>query len=156
MLDNDEIILNILSTAQPDDKLLKHFHISYPEQRLAQENNCILVACVSSENQLDGFDFEQYRDLVEIIITSKKEDNRDALKIIKTVGYRICQLIMENMDLFPNKPVIRNINPHFESNLTLTRGQIMVNVKTEPVDFELTPDTIEDVCNILIEDIEVK
>lgn len=156
MLDNDEIILNILTNAQTDDKLLKHFHISYPEKRLAQENNCILVACVSSENQLDGFDFEQYQDLIEILITTKQENNRDAIKIIKTVSYRICQLIMENMDLFPNKPVIRNINPFFEKNLTITRGQIMVNVKTEPVDFELTPDTIEDVCSILIENIEVK
>jgi len=124
---------------------------------LAQENNTILVACVSSENQLSGFDFEEFRDLVEILIVTKQEDNIKASKIIKTVSYEICRLIMKNMELFPNKPIIRNINPFFDVDMTLTRGQVMVNVNTEPVDFDLSEDIITEVCNLISEDnIEIK
>lgn len=154
MLNSDEIILDILNTAKTNgNELLKYFHISYPDKRLAQENNCIMVAVVSSENQLNGLDFEQFRDLVEILITTKQEDNRDAIQIIKTVSYEICKLIMESRNKFPNKPVIRNVNPYFDVDLTLSRGQIMVNVNTEPVDWELSYDKFNNVCEILLKDI---
>lgn len=153
MLSTDNIILEILSNAKnAGNKLLKHFKISYPTQELAQENNCIMVAVVSSENQLNGFDFEEFSDLVEILIITKQEDNFKASKIIKTVSYEICKLIMNNEELFPNKPVIRSLNPFFDVDMTLTRGQVMVNVNTEPVDFELSDDVIEDVCNLLVAD----
>lgn len=154
MLSSDNIILDILNTAKYDgNKLLQYFHISYPDKKLAQENNCIFIACVSTENQLEGFDFEQFRDLVEILVVTKQENNKDAIEIIKAVSYEICRLIMEHADQFPNKPVIRNINPFFDNNLTVTRGQIMVNVNTEPVDYELSSDYIENVCRILINNI---
>ena len=61
---------------------------------------------------------------------------------------------MKNANKFPNKPVIRNINPYFDVNLTVTRGQIMVNVITEPVDFKIDKDTVENVCNILVKNIK--
>lgn len=158
MLASDCIILDILTKSKNEgNKLLKHFKIGYPTKELAQENNTILVASVSSENQLSGFDFEEFRDLVEILIVTKQEDNIKARKIIKTVSYEICRLIMKNEDLFPNKPVIRNINPFFDVDMTLTRGQVMVNVNTEPVDFDLSEDIIDEVCNLISEDnIEIK
>ena len=158
MLASDCIILDILTKSKNEgNKLLKHFKIGYPTKELAQENNTILVACVSSENQLSGFDFEEFRDLVEILIVTKQEDNIKASKIIKTVSYEICRLIMKNMELFPNKPIIRNINPFFDVDMTLTRGQVMVNVNTEPVDFDLSEDIITEVCNLISEDnIEIK
>ena len=158
MLASDSIILDILTKSKNEgNKLLKHFKIGYPTKQLAQENNTILVAVVSSENQLSGFDFEEFRDLVEILIVTKQEDNIKASKIIKTVSYEICRLIMKNMELFPNKPVIRNINPFFDVDMTLTRGQVMVNVNTEPVDFDLSEDIINEVCNLISEDnIEIK
>lgn len=158
MLASDCIILDILTKSKNEgNKLLKHFKIGYPTKELAQENNTILVACVSSENQLSGFDFEEFRDLVEILIVTKQEDNIKASKIIKTVSYEICRLIMKNMELFPNKPIIRNINPFFDVDMTLTRGQVMVNVNTEPVDFDLSEDIINEVCNLISEDnIEIK
>lgn len=158
MLSTDTIILEILNTEKKKgNKLLNHFKISYPDKKLAQENNCILVAVVSTENQLNGFDFEQFRDLVEILIVTKQEDNRKAISIIKTVSYEICRLIMENINMFPNKPVIRNINPFYDVDMTLTRGQIMINVNTEPEDFEVTEEEYSNVCNLISEDnIEIK
>lgn len=154
MLNTDEIILDILNTAKlNDNKLLKHFHISYPSKQLAQENNCILVAVISTENQLDGLDFEQFRDLVEIDITTKQKNNIDAINIIKTISYEICRLIMLNSDKFPNKPTVRNINPYFDVDLTLSRGQIMINVITEPVDWDIDKEMFDNVCELLVNEI---
>lgn len=153
MLSTDNTILEILMNAKNEgNKLLQKFKIGYPTRELAQENNTILVAVVSSENQLNGFDFEEFKDLVEILVVTKQNDNIKANKIIKTVSYEICRLIMENEDLFPNKPVIRNINPFFDVDMTLSRGQIMVNVNTEPVDFDLTDDIVDEVYELLSED----
>lgn len=155
MLSNDNTILNILLNAKKQgNRLLQHFHIAYPNKQLAEENNTILVAVVSSENRLDGFDFEEFTDLVEILIVTKHKDNQKAIKIIKAISYEICRLIMVHKDQFPNKPVIRNINPYFDTDLILNRGQIMIQVVTEPVDFNITPETIEDVCKIITENIE--
>ena len=157
MLSTDTQIIEILQKSKNEgNNLLKHFKIGYPTRELAQENNTILVACVSSENQLDGFDFDQFRDLVEILIITKQKDNHKAKKIIKTVSYEICKLIMINSDLFPNKPIIRNINPFFDVNMVLTRGQVMVNVNTEPVDYDISPETYEDVELLLDEDIIIE
>lgn len=157
MLSTDTQIIEILQKSKNEgNSLLKHFKIGYPTRELAQENNTILVACVSSENQLDGFDFDQFRDLVEILIITKQKDNHKAIKIIKTLSYEICKLIMSNSDLFPNKPIIRNINPFFDVNMVLTRGQVMVNVNTEPVDYDISPETYEDVELLLDEDIIIE
>lgn len=157
MLSTDTQIIEILQKSKNEgNNLLKHFKIGYPTRELAQENNTILVACVSSENQLDGFDFDQFRDLVEILIITKQKDNHKAIKIIKTVSYEICKLIMSNSDLFPNKPIIRNINPFFDVNMVLTRGQVMVNVNTEPVDYDISPETYKNVELLLDEDIIIE
>ena len=157
MLSTDTQIIEILQKSKNEgNNLLKHFKIGYPTRELAQENNTILVACVSSENQLDGFDFDQFRDLVEILIITKQKDNHKAIKIIKPVSYEICKLIMSNSDLFPNKPIIRNINPFFDVNMVLTRGQVMVNVNTEPVDYDISPETYKNVELLLDEDIIIE
>lgn len=157
MLSTDTTILEILLKAKNEgNRLLQHFHISYPNKQLAEENNTILIAAVSSENNLNGYEFEQFRDLVEILIVTKQKDNEKAIRIIKTVSYEICKLIMSNIDKFPNKPVIRNINPYFDVDLILSRGQIMVQCNTEPEDFEITEDEIDHVCNLIIEYIDVE
>jgi len=157
MLSTDSTILEILNEAKIDgNKLLSKFKIGYPDKKLAQENNCILVAAVSSENQLSGFEFEQFRDLVEILVVTKHKDNRKAIEIIKTVSYEICRLILLNKDRFPNKPVIRNVNPYFDVDMILSRGQIMVNVNTEPVDFEISEDTVDHVCSLISDNIEIE
>lgn len=157
MLSTDTTILEILLKAKNEgNPLLQHFHISYPNKQLAEENNTILIAAVSSENNLNGYEFEQFKDLVEILIATKQKDNEKAIRIIKTVSYEICKLIMSNIDKFPNKPVIRNINPYFDVDLILSRGQIMVQCNTEPEDFEITEDEIDHVCNLIIEYIDVE
>lgn len=157
MLSTDTTILEILLKAKNEgNRLLQHFHISYPNKQLAEENNTILIAVVSSENNLNGYEFEQFKDLAEILIVTKQKDNEKAIRIIKTISYEICKLIMSNIDKFPNKPVIRNINPYFDVDLILSRGQIMVQCNTEPEDFEITEDEIDHVCNLIIEDIDVE
>ena len=131
MLSADETILNILSEEKKNgNQLLKHFHIQHPSKRVAEESNSIFVATVSSENRLDGFDFSSFRDLVEILIVTKQKDYRKAITIIKTVSYEICRVIMDNRKEFPNRPVIRNINPEFNNDFILTRGQ-QIKVSTQ-------------------------
>lgn len=156
MLNTDETILNILLTAKnKGNQLLKHFKISYPDKALAEENNCILVAVVSAENNLTGFDSQTFKDLVEILIITKQKDNRKAIRIIKTVSNEICRLIMDNIDQFPNKPVIRNINPFFDVDLILNRGQVMVQCNTEPVDFSNTDEDIRHICELLADETDI-
>lgn len=153
MLELDEIILKILHDAKRDNNiLLKHFIIQHPSKRVAQESNSIFIACVSSENNIDGFDFSTFRDLVEILIVTKQNEYDKAIKVIKTVSTEICRLIMENTDKFPNKPVIRNINPEFNNDFLLTRGHIMVQCNTDPVTFDLTDDEYS-ICDIILEGI---
>ena len=60
---------------------------------------------------------------------------------------------MSNLDKFPNKPVIRNINPEFNLDFVFTRGHIMVEVKTEPIDFDVT-DSEYNICNVILKDME--
>ena len=152
MLNLDDIILQILQTEkQNGNTLLKHFHIQHPSKRIAEESNSIFVATVSSENNLDGFDFSSFTDLVEILIVTKQKDYHKAITIIKTVSYEICRVIMENRELFPNKPVIRNVNPEFNNDFILNRGHIMVQCNTEPETFDIT-DELYNICNVYLEE----
>lgn len=154
MLDTDEIILNILNTSKSNgNQLLQHFHIQYPNKRIAEESNSIFIATVSSENNIDGFDFSTFTDLVEILVVTKQEDYRKAITIIKTVSKEVCNLIMQNTDKFPNKPVIRNINPELNMDFILTRGHIMIAVNTEPEDFEVSEEEYN-ICNLFLEGID--
>ena len=157
MLSSDEIILNILLDAKKKgNKLLKHFHIGYPNKQISQESNSIFIASVSSENNLDGFEFQTFTDLVEILVVTKKRDYQEAKKVIKTTIIEICNLILENQLLFPNKPVFRNVNPEFNRDYVLTRGHIMVQVNTDSFEFINDDNTFEDVCAILDAEIEIK
>ena len=152
MLDTDFKIIEILQKAKTDgNDILKYFHISYPKEELAMESNCIFVACVSSENNLKGFEFETFTDLVEIVITTKKQDNIKAINLIKIIAQEICKIIMENHNEFPNKPTIRSINPYFNPDYVLNRGQIMLQVNTEPTDFIVSERDIKRICRNLKE-----
>lgn len=154
MLETDNIILKLLIDEKKNgNELLKHFHIQHPSKRVAEESNSIFVACVSSENNIDGFTFSTFRDLVEILIVTKQKDYSKAIKIIKTVSMEICKIIMKNRNKFPNQPTIRNINPEFNMDFVLTRGHIMVQVNTEPTDFEIDDETYKNVCSIIVDDI---
>lgn len=154
MLSTDNVILNILKDEkEKGNEILQPFNISHPSKRVAMESNSIFVACVSSENQLEGFDFERFKDLVEILIVTKQLDYNDAISLIKTVTYEICHLIHENSDKFPLRPVIRSINPEFNRDYVLTRGHIMVQCITEPVDWNVSDDEYWNVCNVIIKKI---
>lgn len=155
MLQSDEKILRILLEAKEADEneLLKHFKISFPSQRVAQESNSIFVGAVDSESHLEGYEFSQFNDLVEILIVTKNRDYYEALTIIKTVSREIIRLIYENNEYFQNKPIIRNITPEYNRDSVLTRGHLMVQIKTEPM--ELIPSDDEyDLCCILLEKME--
>ena len=152
MLETDEIILGILQTAKTNgNQLLKHFHIQHPNKRIAEESNSIFIATVSSENNIDGFTFSTFTDLVEILIVTKQKEYEKAITIIKTVSKEVCNLIMQNTDLFPNKPVIRNINPELNMDFVLTRGHIMVEVNTEAEDFNVS-DEEYNICDLILDD----
>lgn len=155
MLSTDEIILKILQDSQRDGNLLlKPFIIQHPSNRVAEESNSIFVACVDSENNLEGFDFERFKDLVEILIVTKQQDYSEAVKVIKGISYEICRLLMEHKHCFPNKPIIRNVSPEYNRDYVLTRGHIMVQCLTEPINYNLEEEEYNKICKIIIDEME--
>jgi hypothetical protein len=155
MMCTDEIIVSILNKAKTEgNELLSHFKIGYPSKQIAQANNSIFVAMVDSETLDDGFDHSRYTDLVEVLIITKNKDYLKAKKIIKTMIREIRSLCLQNRELFDNRPVFRNMTPEYDKDFVLTRGHLMIQVKTAPIldDFE---EDKRKVCQILIDDMEV-
>ena len=157
MLESDEIIYNILQEAKEGgDEVLKYFHLSYPNRRLAEENNCIYVGAVSSESLTEGFDFSQYRDLTEILITTKRVDYREALMLIKAVTKHIIRLIYKHQDRFNERPVVRTVNPEYNNQMVLNRGHILVQSVSPVMEDETDEDYVECVHEILDGEIEIQ
>lgn len=155
MLSTDETILNILLDAKSNgNQLLQYFKIGYPSKQVAEESNSIFVASVDSEANEVGYTFQSFIDRVEILIVTKNQDYRKAINIIKSVSREVMKVISENVDLFDNKPIFERVTPEYNSSYALTRGHIMVQVKTSPVDLELDDDYVT-ICQILTEDMEV-
>lgn len=154
MLQTDETILKILLNAKnQNNKLLKHFKIGYPSKQVVQESNSIFIGAVDTESNLEGFEFSSFTDLVEVLIVTKNRNYNESLKIIKIVSKEITRLIYESTDLFPNKPIIRNLTPEYNRDFILTRGHLRIQVKSEPE--SLVPSEDEYLlCNILLEKIE--
>ena len=154
MLHSDEIILQILLTAKNGgNALLKHFKIGYPSKQVVQESNNIFVGAVDSESNIEGYEFSSYTDLVEVLIVTKNRNYAESVKIIKIVAKEIAKLIYENIDLFDNKPIIRNLTPEYNKDFVLTRGHMRIQVKSKPE--TLVPSDEEYyLCNILLEKIE--
>ena len=80
---------------------------------------------------------------------------KKAINVIKTVSREIVRLILEKKHLFDNKPVIERITPEYNKDYVLTRGHIMVQVKTTPDNFDSTDD-FYNVCKILTNDMDVE
>lgn len=153
MLRSDEIILNILLDAKKEgNPLLQRFKIDYPSKVVAQESNSIFVGVVDSESSGEGFTHSTFRDLTEILIVTKQRDYRKAIQIIKTVSKVIIGLIYDNNDKFTAKPVIRNVTPEYSANYVITRGHILIQTLTPPIDFSVDDATIKDVCDLIISD----
>lgn len=157
MLSSDELIYNLLTTAKTDgNPLLEHFYISYPDKTIMRESNAIYIAVVSTEPSMELYDSTEYRDLVEILVSTKIKDYRRAVNVIKTVIREIIRILKTDAgDDFSIRPVIRNIAPEYNPNYVLNKGHIMVEVITE-IDNVISDETVENVCNILTEDIEVE
>ena len=154
MLSSDVIIHDLLlKEKEKGNPILQHFHIQYPSKNVAKESNSIFVAVVSSEPSTEMLDSTEYRDLVEILVVTKIRDYMRAVKVIKTVIKEIIRLI-KKFDEFDVRPVIRNIAPEYNSDFVLNKGHIMVEILTE-IDDELDHETLDKVCKILIEDIDV-
>lgn len=155
MLSSDEKIFNLIVKNKKDgNELLQHFNISYPSKRIAKESNSIYVASVSSEPNQEMLDSTEYRDLVEILVVTKIEDYKRAIKVIKTVIREIIRILKQS-DEFDVTPIIRNIAPEYNPNFVLNKGHIMVEVLTE-IDDNISQETYDKVCKILVNDIEVE
>lgn len=155
ILETDEIIYNILKTAKEDGaKILEPYIIRYPSDVVMKESNAIYVATVDSESVNEGYDFSQYNDLVEILIVTKQRDYQKAIRVIKGTSRYIVGLIKQNKSQFSNSPIIRNITPEYNRNFVLTRGHIMVQVRTNPIDDIVSEEEQLEICKILVEDIE--
>ena len=157
MLSSDETIFSILKNEKNNgNEILKHFQIMYPSKKVASESNSIFIAAVSSEINEEMYDASEYRDLVEILITTKIKDYQRAILTIKTVSREIIRLIRKNSDLFPVKPSVRNIAPEYNSNYVLNRGHIMIECLTDFEDYINDDETVEKVCKILLNDVGVE
>ncbi|MBR0369701.1 MAG: hypothetical protein IJH63_03115 [Methanobrevibacter sp.] len=157
MLSTDEIIYSILINEKKNgNQILKHFQISYPSKKVASESNSIFIGAVSSEIHTEMTDASEYKDLTEILITTKIKDYKRAIFTIKTVSKEIIKIIKENTDSFPFKPIIRNIAPEYNPSFVLNRGHIMIECLTELEEYNNDEESIEKVCKILLNDIEVE
>ena len=154
MLQSDEIILKILLKAKNDgNQLLQHFKIGYPSKQVVQESNNIFIGAVDTESNLEGFEFSSFTDLVEVLIVTKNRNYLESVKIIKIVAKEITRLIYENVDLFDEKPVIRNLTPEYNKDFVLTRGHMRIQVKSNPEQLIPTEEEYY-LCDILLEKIE--
>ena len=63
------------------------------------------------------------------------------------------KLIYHNTDLFDNKPIIRNITPEYNRDFVLTRGHMMIQVKSKIESLVPSEDEYT-LCNILLNKIE--
>lgn len=163
MLQTDERILKILLEEKKEgNKLLKHFKISYPNKKLAQQSNNIFVACVSYEENNKGFEHIEGKDLIEIVIVTKKVDNPKKKKdeysdnkfIIKTVMKEIRRLLLsdKHRKTLKGKPIFRNVSPEYNSNYLFNRGHMLIELRTieDYDDF----DSDIDYVNFLLGDVE--
>ena len=155
MLQLDETIVKILLKEKSDgNQLLKHFKIGYPSKNVVQESNSIFVGAVDSETNVEGYDFSTYTDLVEVLIVTKNRNYHESIKIIKIISKEIMKLIYKNIDLFDNKPIIRNITPEYNrDDFVLTRGHMMIQVKSKVESLVPSEDEYT-LCNILLNKIE--
>ncbi len=156
MLESDEIIYNyLIEKKESGNELLQHFHIKYPDKNIAMESNSIFVGAISSESETETNAGTEYRDLVEILVTTKIKDHDRAVKVIKTTIREVIKVIKE-CPYFTQRPRVRNISADYDSrNYLLNRGHIMVECLSGVEEYD-TPDDVENVCKILIEDLEVK
>ncbi len=157
MLSTDTKIFNILTKAQKEgNKLLEKFYIDFPDETINSEINAIYVACANAENHKTGNDFEQFKDLIEIIITTKKLPYLAGMKTIKTTAKEIVRLCKQD-DYFNGRLVVRSITPlHDKSTYLIKRGHILLQFINPPESWENSEDTIEEVCGILVSNIEVE
>ena len=90
MLSSDETIYSVLKKAKKDgNQVLEHFQIMYPSKKVASESNTIFIGVVSSEIHTEMNNASEYKDLIEILITTKIKDYKRAIFTIKTVSKEI-------------------------------------------------------------------
>ena len=156
MLSNDETICSLLIDEKNNgNEVLKHFQILYPSKKVASESNSIFIAVVSSEMHTEMTEASEYKDLIEILITTKIKDYKRAIFTIKVVSKEIIRILKENSDSFPYKPIIRNIAPEYNPNFVLNRGHIMIECLSGIEKDENDDKTIRHVCKILMDDTEI-
>ena len=156
MLSSDETIYSILKDEKEKrNEILKHFQILYPSKKVASESNSIFIGVVSSEIHTEMTEASEYKDLIEILITTKIKDYKRAIFTIKVVSKEIIRILKENSDLFPFKPIIRNIAPEYNPNFVLNRGHIMVECLSDIEKDGNDDETIRNVCRILTDDITI-
>ena len=157
MLSSDETIYSVLKKAKKDgNQVLEHFQIMYPSKKVASESNTIFIGVVSSEIHTEMNNASEYKDLIEILITTKIKDYKRAIFTIKTVSKEIIKILKENTDSFPFKPIIRNIAPEYNPNFVLNRGHIMVECLTDIETYENDEESIEKVCSILVNEDKIE
>lgn len=169
MLYTDELIVEILLNEKKNgNKLLQHFKISYPSNKVAEASNTIFVGVADYEISKTGYDFDEGHDLIDILVVTKKKDNIKNKKIdnkvyseskfiIKMVLREIKRILTtpENIKKLGNRPVFRNITPEYNPNYILNRGHMLVQVSVIDL-FDNYEDEFDKVCSLLVENVEVK
>lgn len=170
MLTTDEKIVEILmkEKVENNNPLLQYFKISYPNNTIAQMSNTIFVGVADYESKENGFEFDKGTDLVDILVVTKKMDNKgnkktdkqiysESKKIIKTVMLEIRRILQkeENIEILGGLPRFRNITPEYSPNYVLNRGHMMLQLNVID-DIEYDSENIESVCSLLVENIDIE
>lgn len=149
VLTSDVKIYNALIKAQHNNKLLKHFKISYPyENALAEESNTIFVANVSDELTKQTMNSEHYTALTEIFVKTKNADYKEASLILRTTIREIKKVLKTDKDLERYNPVFRKSASNYGSKFSLKGRNLLVQTKEQDL-FDEAEDTIEQVGQII-------
>ena len=157
MLSTDTQVLNVLLKAKEEgNTLLSLFDIKYPDKSIESEKNGIHVACVTAENHKTGNDFQQFQDLVEIVITTRKLRYHEGVRVIKAVSKEIIRLLKKD-DYLGQRIFARTISPiHEKDTYRLKKGHILLQFITPPIKWEDNTEDIDCICRILTENTMVR
>lgn len=149
MLSSDVEVYNILQKAKNNnDTLISNFSLEFPSEKMAQDSNTIFIGLMDSKPYNRTHQSQDYLEMVDIIVTTKKNDYIQASRILKTTIIHILKIIREDksLGLFD----IVEIRPNYTEFGVLRNMHLIISIHTDEI-FEQDSDELYKICNILAE-----
>lgn len=140
-LTSDFLIYTILKHSDSD--FLKLFNIQFPDGEYPNlESNTINVGLLDNDLTKETMNSEHYKAIVEVYITTKKLDYKQATRLLNTAVKIIKRIIRESDKLKPRNPRIIKVNSEYGSQYRLKGKHILI--KCDEVEFKpIKDDTVE-------------